>query len=72
MKTGFIGLGIMGARMAANLLKRDHRLTIYNRTEEKAQPLIDSGAIWGETPKQTAEQAEVLITMLAHPEAVRG
>ncbi len=40
MQIGFIGLGIMGSRMAANLLKAEHELTIHNRTREKAELLI--------------------------------
>jgi len=38
MKIGFIGLGIMGSRMAANLLKKGHELIVHNRTKDKAQP----------------------------------
>ena len=44
MKIGFIGLGLMGIRMANNLLVKGNELVIYNRTKEKAKPLIDKGA----------------------------
>ncbi|HET7657664.1 MAG TPA: NAD(P)-dependent oxidoreductase [Bacillales bacterium] len=67
---GFIGLGIMGSRMANNLLAAGHDLVIYNRTKEKAERLLEKGAKWGQSPKETAEEAEVLITMLADPGAV--
>lgn len=70
MKIGFIGLGIMGSRMAANLQQGGHELVVHNRTPEKAQSLIDNGATWAETPRDVGSQAEVLFTMLAHPEAV--
>lgn len=71
MKVAFIGLGIMGSRMAANLLKKGYSLVVYNRTKEKAQPLIQAGAVWANTPAEAARQADVLITMLANPTAVR-
>jgi len=70
MKIGFIGLGIMGSRMAANLQKHGHTLVVSNRTRAKAQPLLDNGASFAETPAQLAEQVDVLFTMLAHPDAV--
>jgi len=71
MKIGFIGLGIMGSRMAANLITAGHPLTVHNRSADKAQSLLEQGATWAETPAETAREAEVLITMLAHPQAVR-
>jgi len=60
----------MGSRMAANLQKSGSRLTVFNRTQDKAEPLLGGGATWGNTPAAVAEQAEVLFTMLAHPAAV--
>jgi 3-hydroxyisobutyrate dehydrogenase/glyoxylate/succinic semialdehyde reductase len=70
MQIGFIGLGIMGSRMAANLQKAGHDLMIYNRTRAKAEALINEGAQWFDTPAQLAEKVDILFTMLAHPEAV--
>ena len=70
MKIGFIGLGIMGSRMAANLQKHGHDLVVFNRTRDKAQPLLDNGATFAESPASLAEQVDVLFTMLAHPDAV--
>jgi 3-hydroxyisobutyrate dehydrogenase/glyoxylate/succinic semialdehyde reductase len=70
MKIGFIGLGIMGSRMAANLLKKGHDLVVYNRTRQKADSLIQAGAIWAPTPADVAKQVTVIITMLARPDAV--
>jgi 3-hydroxyisobutyrate dehydrogenase-like beta-hydroxyacid dehydrogenase len=70
MKIGFIGLGIMGSRMAANLQKHGYDLVVFNRTRAKAQPLIDNGATFVESPAKVAEQVDVLFTMLAHPDAV--
>ena len=46
MNIGFIGLGIMGSRMAANLQKAGHSLVLFNRTRAKAEPLLAAGARW--------------------------
>src|SRR5437899_8970637 len=70
MKIGFIGLGIMGSRMAANLQKQGHSLVVFNRTREKAEPLIADGGTWADSPSALAPQVEVIFTMLAHPDAV--
>jgi 3-hydroxyisobutyrate dehydrogenase/glyoxylate/succinic semialdehyde reductase len=70
MKVGFIGLGIMGSRMAANLQKNGYELVVFNRTRAKAQPLLDKGAVFAESPAKLAAQVDVLFTMLAHPDAV--
>jgi 3-hydroxyisobutyrate dehydrogenase-like beta-hydroxyacid dehydrogenase len=70
MKIGFIGLGIMGSRMAANLQKHGPSLVVFNRTRAKAQLLLDKGACFADSPAKLAEQVEVLFTMLAHPDAV--
>jgi 3-hydroxyisobutyrate dehydrogenase-like beta-hydroxyacid dehydrogenase len=69
---GFIGLGIMGSRMAAHLLAHGHKLVVFNRTRDKAEALLRDGAVWGRTPAGVAEQADVLFTMLANPEAVEA
>ena len=70
MQIGFIGLGIMGSRMAANLQKAEHELIIYNRTRDKAEALIKKGAKWCDTPAQLGEKVDILFTMLANPEAI--
>jgi 3-hydroxyisobutyrate dehydrogenase/glyoxylate/succinic semialdehyde reductase len=71
MRVGFIGLGIMGGRMARNLLNAKYDLTVYNRTREKAQPLIAEGARWAERPADLAREVDILFTMLATPEVVQ-
>ncbi len=70
MRIGFIGLGIMGSRMAANLQRKGHELLVYNRTKEKARPLIARGAAWADTPADVARKSSVIFTMLAKPDAV--
>jgi 3-hydroxyisobutyrate dehydrogenase-like beta-hydroxyacid dehydrogenase len=70
MKIGFIGLGIMGSRMAANLQKRGYSLVVFNRTLAKTEPLVRQGAMAADSAAQLAPQVDVLFTMLAQPEAV--
>ncbi|MCD7034776.1 NAD(P)-dependent oxidoreductase [Metabacillus sp. GX 13764] len=66
----FIGTGIMGNSMAGNLLKEGHELTVYNRTKEKAQNLLDNGAAWADSPKEAAAKSSILFSMLTNPSAV--
>ena len=65
MKIGFIGLGIMGAPMTANLRKAGYEVTVYNRTREKAEKLRSLGARVVDSPKQVASQTDVIITMVS-------
>jgi 3-hydroxyisobutyrate dehydrogenase/glyoxylate/succinic semialdehyde reductase len=71
MRVGFIGLGTMGSRMAANLQKNGCQLVVFNRTRDRATSLVSQGATWAGTPAAVGEQVEVLFTMLAHPAAVQ-
>jgi 3-hydroxyisobutyrate dehydrogenase len=65
MRVGFIGLGIMGSRMAANLVRAGHELTVWNRTREKAEEWAEAhGAKVAATPAEAATQVEVVITMV--------
>lgn len=71
MKIGFIGLGNMGSAMAMNLLKAGHNVTVYNRTAQKAKPLVDQGAHAAADPAE-ASRADVVFTMLADDRAVES
>ncbi|MGB6746016.1 MAG: NAD(P)-dependent oxidoreductase [Terracidiphilus sp.] len=66
-----LGLGTMGAGMAANLLKAGSSLTVYNRTAAKAQALIGAGARLASTPAEAAKGASIVIGMLADDGASR-
>src|SRR5258708_12990566 len=70
MKIGFIGLGIMGSRMAANLQKHGCSLIVFNRTRAKAEPLLGPCGTFADSPAKLAQQVDVLFTMLADPGAV--
>ena len=67
---GFIGLGVMGASMASHLLGGGYELTVYNRTKEKAEPLIEKGARWADTSAEVAAASEVVITIVGYPKDV--
>jgi 3-hydroxyisobutyrate dehydrogenase-like beta-hydroxyacid dehydrogenase len=71
MKIGFIGLGQMGAAMAANLLKAGHEVGVYNRTASKAEALVRLGA-QAQPSVEAVCAAEVVITMLADDDALEG
>ena len=70
MKIGFVGLGIMGKPMAKNLLKAGYPVMVYNRTPEKADPLVQQGAGLASSPKALAKAADVIIAMVTGPEAI--
>ena len=67
-----MGLGIMGSGIAHNILKAGYPLTIYNRTKEKATPLIDLGAQWADSPAQAAQNADIVISVVGDDEASRS
>ncbi|NOX67252.1 MAG: NAD(P)-dependent oxidoreductase [Chlorobi bacterium] len=64
-KIGFIGLGIMGKPMAMNLMKAGFELVVYNRTKSRMDELIQSGAAGVESPKEAAENSDIIITIVS-------
>jgi 3-hydroxyisobutyrate dehydrogenase-like beta-hydroxyacid dehydrogenase len=73
MKIAFIGLGIMGGRMAQNLLRAGHELIVYNRTANDAlNECVGLGAKKAASPAAAARDCEVIITMLSNPAAVEA
>jgi 2-hydroxy-3-oxopropionate reductase len=71
MKIGFIGLGIMGKPMAANLIRAGHELVVSAHNEAAASELAQLGASTARTPREIAAQVELLITMLPNSPQVR-
>jgi 3-hydroxyisobutyrate dehydrogenase-like beta-hydroxyacid dehydrogenase len=69
MKIGFLGLGNMGAAMAGNLLA-NHELVVWNRSPEKAKPLVAKGAVLARTPREAASGCAVVMSMLADDAAL--
>src|SRR5437016_11961941 len=67
---GFIGLGAMGLAVATNLLKAGFGLRVYNRTAEKARPLLEHGVRLVRSPAEAAEPGGVVVTMVSDDRAV--
>jgi 3-hydroxyisobutyrate dehydrogenase-like beta-hydroxyacid dehydrogenase len=68
---GYVGLGVMGSRMADRLLAKGHTVTGYNRTKAKAQWLIDKGMHWADSPGAVAEAADVTLSMVTDSGALQ-
>jgi 3-hydroxyisobutyrate dehydrogenase-like beta-hydroxyacid dehydrogenase len=72
MKIGFVGLGNMGMPIARNLLRAKHEIVAWNRSKQKAQPLLDAGALPARTPREAAADAELVFSMLADDAALEA
>lgn len=70
-KYGFLGLGIMGQAMAANLLNAGCHVTVWNRTAEKCAPLVGNGASQGATPADVVTKSDITFAMVSDPAAAR-
>lgn len=68
-RVGFLGLGIMGAPMASNLIKAGCDITVWNRTNSKCDPLLSLGAKFESSPARVASSCDVIFAMLADPES---
>ena len=71
-RVGFVGIGIMGSRMAARLLAAGHEVTVWNRTPEKAAKLVESGAILAASPALAAEGKDICFTNMADGAALKA
>ena len=69
MKIGFIGLGNVGGKLAGSLLRNGFDLTVRDLDRDLAQPFLDDGATWAESPKEMAEAVDMIITCLPSPAA---
>ncbi|RSD28205.1 NAD(P)-dependent oxidoreductase [Mesobacillus subterraneus] len=67
---GFIGTGVMGKSMAGHLLEAGYQLTVYTRSKEKAAELLENGAVWAESPREVAQNADVIFTIVGYPSDV--
>jgi len=72
MKTGFIGLGIMGKPMAKNLLKAGYRLVVFDTNAAPMKELVAAGAETAASPKEVAEKCDVIVTMLPNSPHVKA
>src|ERR1700747_1177567 len=72
MKIGFIGLGMMGSGMAANLQKAGHDLVVHDLRRASAEPYLSAGAVWADSPRAVGEASEVVFTSLPGPPEVEA
>ena len=69
MKIGFIGLGNVGGKLAGSLIRNGHDVTVRDLDKSIAQPFLDQGASWADSPKEMAQSCEAVITCLPSPAA---
>ena len=70
MKVGFIGLGVMGAPMALNILKKGHTLVVYDRSQQAIDHLVRAGAVAARSPREVGAGSDIVVTMLPEPQHV--
>ena len=72
MKLGFVGLGAMGQLIVPRLMNAGYQVTGWNRSRDKAAPLIKAGMIWADTPREVAEASEIVFSIVTDATAVRA
>ena len=70
-RIGWVGTGVMGLPMCRRLLEAGYACTVTTRTKAKAEPLLDAGAAWADTPRQVAEASDVALAIVGFPKDVR-
>src|SRR5262249_3266319 len=70
-RIGWVGTGVMGRWMCQHLMTKGFTATVYNRTKDKAKPLLDQGAAWADTPKQVAQKSDIVFAIVGFPRDVR-
>jgi 3-hydroxyisobutyrate dehydrogenase-like beta-hydroxyacid dehydrogenase len=72
VEVGFVGLGAMGQLIVPRLMNAGHQVTGWNRSRDKAAPLIKAGMIWADTPRAVAETSEIVFSIVTDAKAVRA
>ena len=70
-RLGWIGTGIMGNPMCGHIMDAGYELSIFTRTQQKAQNLIEKGARWLNSPRFVAEESDIVFSMVSYPQDVR-
>ena len=70
-RIGWVGTGVMGRWMCQHLMNKGYAATVYNRTKERAQPLLDAGATWADGPAEVAKRSDVVFAIVGFPKDVR-
>ena len=72
MQLGFVGLGAMGQLIVPRLMAAGHKVTGWNRSRDKAAPLIAAGMVWADTPRAVAQNSEIVFSIVTDAKAVRA
>lgn len=70
-RIGWVGTGVMGGSMCRNLMSAGYSVTVFSRTREKAESLVDDGALWADSPKSVAENSDIVFAIVGMPHDVR-
>src|SRR5262245_58869041 len=70
-RVGWIGTGVMGRWMCQHLMTKGYKATVYNRSRDKAEPLIEAGAAYADSAKAVAERSDVVFAIVGFPPDVR-
>src|SRR5436305_7042881 len=70
-RIGWIGTGVMGRWMCQHVMAKGFAATVSNRSRDKAQPLVEQGAVFSETPKAVAERSDIVFAIVGFPKDVR-
>ena len=70
-RVGWVGTGVMGRWMCQHIISKGYSATVYNRSRDKAQPLIDLGAAYADSPKAVAERSDIVFAIVGFPKDVR-
>jgi 3-hydroxyisobutyrate dehydrogenase len=70
-RIGWIGTGVMGTSMCGHVLAAGYPVTVYSRTKDRTEPLLERGATWADTPAAVAAESDVVFSMVGHPSDVR-
>jgi 3-hydroxyisobutyrate dehydrogenase len=71
-RIGWIGTGVMGASMCGHLVERGFQATLFTRSKDKAEPLLEKGASWADSPRAVAENSDVVFSIVGFPRDVRA
>lgn len=70
-RIGWIGTGVMGRSMCGHLIAQGYQVTVFNRTREKAEDLLNRGALWADSPAEVASRSDIVFTIVGYPQDVR-
>src|SRR5438270_10929538 len=70
-RIGWVGTGVMGRWMCQHAIQKGYSATVFNRSREKAQPLVDLGAQFADSPRAVAERSDVVFAIVGFPKDVR-